>query len=77
MSLSISITSRSAVTKLSTITDYCMLINEWAWLRSRICLLSLKVHLGSIGFGVRAQTEMKVWYVKGMHLLKVISSEKM
>ena len=27
--------------------DYCMLINECAWLRSRVCLLSLKVHLGS------------------------------
>ena len=27
--------------------DYCMLVNEWAWLRSRICLVSLKVHLGS------------------------------
>ena len=27
--------------------DYCMLVNEWAWLRSRVCLLSLKVHLGS------------------------------
>ena len=28
--------------------DYCMLVNEWAWLRSQVCLLSLKVHLGSI-----------------------------
>ena len=27
-------------------------------------------------FGVRAQTEMKIWCVKGMHLLKVVSSEK-
>ena len=25
--------------------DYCMLVNEWAWLRSRVCLLSLKVHM--------------------------------
>ena len=23
--------------------DYCMLVNEWAWLRSGVCLLSLKV----------------------------------
>ena len=27
--------------------DYCMLLNEWAWLRSQVCLLGLKVHLGS------------------------------
>ena len=27
-------------------------------------------------FGVRAQTEMKTWYAKGMHLLKVVSGEK-
>ena len=28
--------------------DYCMFINEWAWLRSWVCLLWLKVHLGSV-----------------------------
>ena len=28
--------------------DYCMLVNEWAWLRSRVCLFFLKVHLGSV-----------------------------
>ena len=28
--------------------DYCMLINEWAWLSARVCLLRLKVHLGSV-----------------------------
>ena len=27
--------------------DYCMFVNEWAWLRSQVCLLSLKVHLDS------------------------------
>ena len=27
-------------------------------------------------FGVIAQIEMKVWYGKGMRLLKVVSSEK-
>ena len=27
-------------------------------------------------FGVRAQTEIKIWCVKGMHLLKIVSSEK-
>ena len=28
--------------------DYYMLINEWAWLRSRVWLLRLKVQLGSV-----------------------------
>ena len=28
--------------------DYCMLVNEWAWLRSRVCLLRLEVDLGSV-----------------------------
>ena len=46
-----------------------MLINEWPLLRSQVCLGWLKVHLG-------AQTEMNTWYVKGMHLLNVASSEK-
>ena len=27
--------------------DYCMRVNDWVWLRPRVCLLSLKVHLGS------------------------------
>ena len=27
-------------------------------------------------FGVRAQTEMEIWYVKGMYKLKVVSREK-
>ena len=31
-----------------TIADYCMVISKWAWLRSRVCLKSLKVHLGSV-----------------------------
>ena len=31
--------------------DYCMVINEWVWLRSRVC-------------------------IKGMHRLKLVSSEK-
>ena len=25
--------------------DYCMLVNEWAWSRSRVCLLRLEVDL--------------------------------
>ena len=28
--------------------DCCMLVNEWAWLRSQVCLLRLKVDLGSV-----------------------------
>ena len=29
-------------------TDYCMLVNEWAWLTSRVCLLRLEVELASV-----------------------------
>ena len=29
-------------------TDYCMPVNEWAWSRSRVCLLRLEVDLGSV-----------------------------
>ena len=25
--------------------DYCMLVNDWAWLTSRVCLLRLEVKL--------------------------------
>ena len=28
--------------------DYCMLVNVWAWLRSRVCLLRMAVDLGSV-----------------------------
>ena len=28
--------------------DYCMLVNEWVWLRSQVCLLMLEVDLGSV-----------------------------
>ena len=27
---------------------YCKFINDWAWLKSPVCLLWLKVHLGSV-----------------------------
>ena len=37
--------SRCMTTKSA---DYCMLVNEWAWLRSRVCLLRLEVDLGSV-----------------------------
>ena len=37
---------------------YCILVNEWAWLRLPVCLLWQKVHgLGS-RFGVRGWTEI-------------------
>ena len=29
-----------------------------------------------LSFGVRAWTKVKIWCVKGMHLLMVVSSEK-
>ena len=28
--------------------NYCMLVNEWAWLSSRVCLLRLEVELASV-----------------------------
>ena len=28
--------------------DYCMLVNEWAWSRSRVCLLRVEVDLGAV-----------------------------
>ena len=28
--------------------DYCMLVNEWAWLTSQVCLLRLDVELASV-----------------------------
>lgn len=27
---------------------YCMLVNEWGWLGSQVCLFCLKVHLGDV-----------------------------
>ena len=37
-----------ALSKCITIenADHCMLVNEWEWLRSRVCLLRLEVDLG-------------------------------
>ena len=39
--------------------DYCMFINEWAWLRSQVCLYFLNMHLASI-LNWRAQSELKI-----------------
>ena len=41
-----------------------------------MCLLILAESAPGCGLGVRAQTEMKIWCVKDMHLLKVVASEK-
>ena len=30
------------------IADYSMLVNEWVWLRSRVCLIMLEVDRGSV-----------------------------
>ena len=50
-----------------------MLVNECgAWLRSQVQPESA---LG-FSFGVRAQTESKIWCVTGMYMGKVVSSEK-
>ena len=32
---------------LTESADYCMLVNEWTWSRSRVCLFRLEVDLGS------------------------------
>ena len=55
--------------------DYCMLSNEWVWLRSQVCLLRLEVGL-RLSSRVGALTEMKIWCVKRMFMIKVVSSEK-
>ena len=28
--------------------DYCMLVNEWAWSKPRVCLLMLELDMGSV-----------------------------
>ena len=42
--------------------DYCMLVNEWAWFKVTSLLIKPESALGFV-FGVRAQPEMKTWYV--------------
>ena len=42
-------------------------------------VMSSLINAGSrlwFGFGVRAWTEMKIWCVKGMFMLRVVSSKK-
>ena len=52
--------------------NYCMLVNEWAWSKSQVCLLRLEVDTGA----VRDWTEMEIWCIKGMRMLKEVSSSK-
>ena len=40
-----------------------------------MCLHILAESARRCSFGVRAQTETKIWCVKCVHLLKVVSSE--
>ena len=44
-----------------------MLVNECAWLRSRFN--------AGFSFGDKAWTEMEIWCIKGMFMLKVVPSE--
>ena len=53
--------------------DYCMVVNEWVWLRSRVCLLSLKVHLVDFWSQSSDRNEDMVHYRHAY--LKVVSSE--
>ena len=53
--------------------DYCMLINEWAWLWTRV-YIKPESALEFI-FGVRGPREMKIWCITGMCMLKVVSCE--
>ena len=54
--------------------DYFMLVNESAWIRSRVLILPERALRFS--FTIRAQTEMKIWCITGMCIPKVVSSEK-
>ena len=52
--------------------DYCMLINEWAWSRSRVCLVRLVVDLGSV---LESELGQKWRYGALKARLKLVSSE--
>ena len=47
------------------VLNVSLLVNEWPWLKSQVCLLCLKVHLGSVlEPGIRQK-----WCIKGMYML--------
>ena len=52
-----------------------MLVNEWAWLRSQVCLLRLEVELGVVLESELGQ-KWEIRCIKGMYGLRVVSSEK-
>ena len=55
--------------------DYCMLVYEWAW--SKVIGLLIKAGSGhGLSFGIRDWAEMGIRCVKGMHMLKVVSCDK-
>ena len=54
---------------------YCMLVNKMGMVNVT-CLLAKAGSGVGFSFGVRAWTEMKIRCFKGMHRLKLISSEK-
>ena len=51
--------------------DYCMLIDEWVWSKSRVCLLRLEVDIDSV-----LESELGQKWVKCICMLKAISSEQ-
>ena len=53
---------------------YCMLVNEWGWSRTRVCLLRLEVDLGSVLESDLVQNGDKC--IKGMHRPQLVSIEK-
>ena len=53
----------SALSRCLTTRVLTIACSEWAWLRSQVCMLRLKVDLGSI-LESRAWTEMEIWCVK-------------
>ena len=50
--------------------EYCKLIKKWVWSKSRVCLLMLEVDMGAVLESV--WTEIEIWCIKGMCMLKVV-----
>ena len=55
--------------------EYHMLVNEWAWLRSQVCLLRLEVELCAVLESELGQ-KWEIRCIKDMYGLRVVSSEK-
>ena len=55
--------------------DYYMFVNEWAWLRSRVCLLMLEVDLGSVlESGLEQKWRYHIFHLNFILWLQVVSS---